>query len=153
MNLFSSKTSAVMEFEPLYTTRFDVSIFNKIQRWCCKKLKITDYQSYDAIWNCILRRDRRYNGKPIIKSCFCAWDNSPRKGKNSMIVKGGSPEKFSHYLLQYLKQNRKDAENWMVVINAWNEWGEGAMLEPSEHEGYRYLESIQRIKNEFTKTE
>ena len=144
-DLFSSKTSAVMEFEPLYTTRFDIGIFNKLKRLYCKKRKIIDYQDYDEIWKYILKRDRTYNGKPIIKSCFCAWDNSPRKGRNSMIVKNATPQKFDHYLSKYVNYCRPDAHKGIIVINAWNEWGEGAMLEPSEHDGYKYLESIKRI--------
>lgn len=143
--LFSSKTAAIMEFEPLYTTRFDISAFNKLKRLCCKKMKLTDYQDYDEIWKHILNRDRTYSGKTIIKSCFCAWDNSPRKGKNSMIIKNASPEKFKYYLSRYVYSNRPDAYNGMIVINAWNEWGEGAMLEPSEHDGYNYLECIKNI--------
>lgn len=144
-DLFSNKTSAVMEFEPLYTTRFDISFLEKVKRYCCKKLRITDYQDYDDIWRYILKRNRTYQGKTIIKSCFCAWDNSPRKGKNSMIVRNSSPEKFADYLLSYVKSHRKDASDGMIVINAWNEWGEGAMLEPSEYDGYKYLEGIKII--------
>lgn len=146
--LFSDRTSAVMEFEPLYTTRFDISALNKIKRWGCKKIKITDYQNYDNIWKLILKRRRTYKGKRIIKSCFCAWDNSPRKGKNSMVVKNSNPDKFSMYLSQYIDTDREGADNEIIVINAWNEWGEGAMLEPSLHDGYRYLEAIKQIKCE-----
>ncbi|NMM99396.1 glycoside hydrolase family 99-like domain-containing protein [Bifidobacterium olomucense] len=137
-----SSSDAVMEFEPLYTTFFDLSLFNKAKRALCKILHRIDYQSYDNLWKKILRRNRTYSGKDIFKSCFVAWDNSPRKEHNSMIVKGATPEKFGKYLHLLINQVRKDTRNDYLIINAWNEWSEGAFLEPSEEYQYRYLKAL-----------
>ena len=141
----SDKSDAVLEFEPLYTTFFDISILNKAKRFICKKLKILDFQNYDKLWNYNIKRKRTYGDKKIFKSCFCAWDNSPRKGKNSMVVKGATPQKFEKYLRKLVNVERKNSINDYIVINAWNEWGEGAMLEPAQEFGFGYLEAIKNV--------
>lgn len=146
-DLFSGKSQAVTEFEPLYTTFFDLSPFALLKRFLCKKLKRIDYQNYDKLWQKIISRKRTYAGKPIFRGCFSGWDNSPRKGKDSMIVKGGNPETFERNLRKLIGTNRKDANDF-IVINAWNEWSEGAFLEPSEEYGYAYLEAIRKVVNE-----
>lgn len=144
-DICSTHSSAVMEFEPLYTTYFDISCFNLIKRGICKKLKITDYQSYDKLWRYKLKRQRTYKGKNIQKSCFVDWDNSARKGRASMIVKGATPSKFKKYLSLLIEQNRKDCNGDFLVINAWNEWSEGAKLEPDTKFLYGYLEAVRDV--------
>lgn len=134
-------SSAVYEDDPNYVCRFDISVFNKAKRLFCKKMKLTDYQNYDALWKLMLKRKRTYNGKSIIQGGFPCWDNSPRKGKNSRVIWGSTPDKFEKYLCQLFRQERKDAKG-ILVLNAWNEWGEGAILEPTEQYGYGYLEAL-----------
>lgn len=143
--LYSDKSDAVVEFEPLYTTYFDISKFNLFKRFICKKLKLIDYQNYDKLWSYILKRKRTYNGKTIQKGCFVNWDNSARKGKNSMIVKGATPEKFGKNLRQLIDYDRQDRDSEFIVINAWNEWSEGAYLEPDEKNKFGYLDQIKKI--------
>ncbi len=142
--LHSAASNAVMEFEPLYTTFFDISLAGKAKRFLCKKLKRLDFQNYDKLWKYALRRKRTYAGKPIIRGALAGWDNSARKGRNSMIVKGGSAEKFGRYLRELLKTNRPDADAEFIAINAWNEWSEGAYLEPDTLSEYKYLEEVKK---------
>ncbi len=143
--LCSQKSNAVVEFEPLYTTFFDISKANLAKRFLCKKFKRVDYQNYDKLWKYIIKRKRVYKDKPIQRGCFVGWDNSARKGKNSMIVKGATPEKFGKYLQLLMDNGRKYADDEFIVVNAWNEWSEGAYLEPDDKNGYAYLEQIKNI--------
>lgn len=43
--------------------------------------------------------------------------------------------------------NEKEREDSLgvVLLNAWNEWGEGAILEPTELDKYGYLEAIKEV--------
>lgn len=149
INTFNTSPSiksskAVFEDEPNYTCRFEINVFNKAKRVMCKLLKITDYQNYDNLWKIILKKKATYDGRKIILGGFPCWDNSPRKGKNSRVIKGASPEKFKKYLNKLAHSQRKDSLD-IILLNAWNEWGEGAMLEPTEKHKYRYLEAVKSV--------
>lgn len=141
------KTDAVVEFEPLYTTYFDISKLNLFKRFLTKKLHLIDFQDYNKLWKKIINRKRTYGDTIIQKGCFTGWDNSARKGYNCMIVKNNTPQNFKKNLQLLINNNRKNATNDFIVINAWNEWSEGAYLEPDEKNKYKYLEEIRKIKN------
>jgi len=149
--LSSLKTDSVVEFEPLYTTYFDISKFNLLKRFICKKTSRIDFQDYNKLWNYIINRKRTYNELPIQKGCFCGWDNSSRKGYDCMIVKNNTPENFKNNLKRLIANKRKYSSNDFIIINAWNEWSEGAMLEPTEKYKYKYLEAVKEVHDYYEK--
>lgn len=80
---------------------------------------------------------------------FTGFDNTPRHGKNGLVVEGASPSIFEKYF-GILVQKSIQCGNKYIFLNAWNEWGEGMYLEPDEENGYAFLESHRRtmlIKN------
>lgn len=101
---------------------------------------------YDDLWNDILQQDMS-NSKVIIGAAV-NYDDTPRRGNRGMVVKNASPEKFQNYLAELLGKN-KAANNNMVFINAWNEWGEGMYLEPDTQNGYGYLSAIKEAKKNW----
>ncbi|KAB8290083.1 glycoside hydrolase family 99-like domain-containing protein [Bifidobacterium avesanii] len=141
-NAFSKYSEAVMEFEPLYSAHYQISYVRQALRFFNKKTKRTDIIDYDYLWQKLLEKNRTYNNRKILRSCFTNFDNSPRKGSRAFITKGATPKKFEKYLHQLISQNRKDAAD-ILVINAWNEWGEGAILEPTEQYHFQWLEAVQ----------
>lgn len=143
------KSDILLEFEPHCATRYSVSNFIKAKRLLCKKVGITDYLSYDYVWKCILNNNEDYCGKMLWRGAFVGFDNSPRKGKKGMIIRDATPEKFEKYLKKLVNQSNRNYDDSFVVINAWNEWAEGAILEPTEQNGYRYLEAIKRVAYEL----
>lgn len=138
-------SDVLVEFEPHCASRYSISNLVKVKRVICKKLGITDYMSYDYIWNKIINNSEDYNGKKLWRGAFTSFDNSPRKGKKSMIIKGSNPNKFGIYLKELCDSNSRNYVDDIVVINAWNEWAEGAVLEPTEKFNYGYLEQILKI--------
>lgn len=151
-DVFGKHTDAVYEDEPMNCARFEINNIQKAKRLLAKKTNHIDYLDYDNLWNLILKKSRTYGKCEIISGAFCSWDNSPRRGnKGSTIVKGASPDKFQQYLEKLLLIKREKVSEDFLIINAWNEWGEGAVLEPSEQFQYRYLEAIKNALEKVIK--
>ncbi len=146
----SKMANAVFEFEPMYSIRYDINKIDLARRYFCKLFKRVDFQSYTKIWKRILERNRIYNNLPIYRSCFVSWDNSPRKGrKNNIILKGANPSLFGKYFKRLLFSQRNCLSDDYLIINSWNEWGEGANLEPSKQYGEEYLNELFLTKKEY----
>lgn len=143
---FGERVDAVFEDEPLYSARFEIPMLYKAERWFVRKIGRPDYLFYEYLWKKIINKNRTYGGTPVVRGAFCSFDNSPRKGKRGpTIVRGASPELFMKYLDCLVRTNRTDQSEELLVINAWNEWGETAMLEPSDKYGYGYLEALKAV--------
>jgi lipopolysaccharide biosynthesis protein len=73
------------------------------------------------------------------------WDNTARRGKSATIYVGHSPAEYGRWLAHARKQEdgRRGATG-LVFINAWNEWAEGAYLEPDATWGTQFLEATRR---------
>lgn len=98
-------------------------------------------RDYDKDWQMIL--DYPVTDKRMIAGAFVDWDNTPRN-RNGLCYIGATPEKFGNYMTQLVEKVNKEYESKYIFINAWNEWAEGAYLEPDEKNGYGYLEALQR---------
>lgn len=72
------------------------------------------------------------------------YDDTPRRGRNGVVLCGATPEIFRKYLYLLAEKNA-NAGNEFLFINAWNEWGEGNHLEPDKRDGYAYLESVRDV--------
>jgi lipopolysaccharide biosynthesis protein len=72
------------------------------------------------------------------------FDNSPRRKRDAVILENSTPEAYGAWLADTLRDERglnlpEDEE--LVFVNAWNEWAEGAHLEPDQRWGRAYLEA------------
>jgi lipopolysaccharide biosynthesis protein len=80
----------------------------------------------------------------VFRGVMAGFDNTPRrKGNNFVLFLKNSPEAYQKWLeeaIEYTKQNFQKEEQ-LIFINAWNEWGEGAILEPCNEWGRKFLEA------------
>jgi methionine biosynthesis protein MetW len=85
------------------------------------------------------------------KTVFPAWDNTARKLNSAFIFHHSEPQVYKKWLkntLQYTYRNNP-SNGQFVFINAWNEWAEGAHLEPDRKYGYAYLQATADALEEF----
>jgi glycosyltransferase involved in cell wall biosynthesis len=74
------------------------------------------------------------------------WDNSPRRRESAVVLSNSSPELYRRWLETAIARMRApSADENLVFVNAWNEWGEGAHLEPSAKWGRAYLEATRAV--------
>jgi lipopolysaccharide biosynthesis protein len=71
------------------------------------------------------------------------WDNEPRRSGRGRVFVHASPRGYRDWLRHAIArtQHHLTTQQPLVFINAWNEWAEGAVLEPDTRLGYAWLEA------------
>lgn len=83
---------------------------------------------------------------PLIRTITPYWDNEARRPGRSMIMDGSTPAKFQLWAKEsgkFARSNPVFGES-IIAVNAWNEWAEGAYLEPDVYYGGAYLNALSR---------
>ena len=90
----------------------------------------------------------------VFRGAMTGWDNTPRLGKRARIFSGSSPEAFESWLRYLVRDTgrRLPEERRFVFLNAWNEWAEGAHLEPDLRYGTQWLEACRRAVSDQGET-
>ena len=99
----------------------------------------------------------KYNGCTLIKQkidnysyndleipcIWFEWDNTPRHKQRGYVISPFDKQSFFVYMNKIVNKD-------YLFINAWNEWAEGMILEPTQDKGCKYLEWIKewRLKDE-----
>ena len=104
------------------------------------KLRVFDYQkAWPALANPAPVDYLRY------ETVCPAWDNSARRGNEAWVMHNSTPAAYEQWLRQaILRARSRPASQQVVFLNAWNEWAEGAHLEPDLKNGLAYLEATRR---------
>lgn len=95
---------------------------------------------YDDLWNLILSAKPR--SPKSVPGAFVDWDNSPRKQECGTLVRNATPAKFKQYLKKQIIRAKEEYKKDMLFLFAWNEWCEGAYLEPDTLNKYGFLEAV-----------
>jgi len=137
---------ATLLYEPVYTIFHPEKRYGLIQNGLKKLsiavrragLKLPVIVSYRLLWHNILHRKEDRN---VYYGGFADFDTSPRKGENGYVCVWATPAKFKNYFSRLYKKSMQE-EKEFLFLTAWNEWGEGAYLEPDCKYGFQYLAAV-----------
>lgn len=104
------------------------------------------YEAYDDIVEAAIQSTGTIDR--LVPGVCPDWDNTSRRQNNAHTVVGSSPDKFQNWARRAAaiagdKANKGLLPDKMLFVNAWNEWAEGAVLEPTRSDGLAYLTSLQ----------
>jgi lipopolysaccharide biosynthesis protein len=133
----------------------------RVKGWTVK-LENPRYRGLVLSWDKMVRVAMWYQARTdytLLPGICPSWDNHARRGIRGNIFHGATPKKYGAWLkatCDYVLQKNTPDES-IVFVNAWNEWAEGAHLEPDRYFGYAYLAETGRVlsalASEFCRSE
>ncbi|MFN7267122.1 MAG: glycoside hydrolase family 99-like domain-containing protein, partial [Bacteroidota bacterium] len=97
-------------------------------------------------WRHLWQRSKYYDnpGSMIFRGVCPAWDNAARRKNRATVFLNNSPEQYREWLENAVRDTLSrfaERDKRLVFVNAWNEWAEGAYLEPDAKHGYAWLQA------------
>jgi glycosyltransferase involved in cell wall biosynthesis/GT2 family glycosyltransferase len=91
-------------------------------------------------------RSRAYTSPDytLFRGVFPSWDNEARRSGRGTSFLHASPALYGEWLKNAGRETIARLQNpdqRLVFVNAWNEWAEGAHLEPDQRYGHAWLEA------------
>jgi len=153
---FNPEADAYAEYHPMYVNSLygfkelpisteNAGVYDTVEKWkfLAEEIKVPK---------------EKIKGKPYYRGMFVGWDNSPRAtGRRAGIDGNNSPTEFGKYLKKQIENVKQDPENpeKFLFLFAWNEWGEGAVVESSDLYKNEYLTEVRKavIGDQYQKAE
>ncbi|MDX2479468.1 MAG: glycoside hydrolase family 99-like domain-containing protein [Desulfuromusa sp.] len=141
---------AACEFPPNQSAPPDIT--NKITS------PVIDFQTSVYDWRVFVDRSEVYKDPvyTLFRGVTPSWDNTARKKNKGGVLQNSCPKLFKQWLVNAFSETRyriSNPEEQIVFVNAWNEWAEGAHLEPDQRYGYAWLDAVRSAHVETKKLE
>jgi hypothetical protein len=139
---FKFKVPSVLNFNFSFSFKnIFLNIYNTTFRVYCYRRFLLFYIYYINFFQ---------NSVRIFRTIIPSWDNTPRKGKDSQLFINYSKSNFAKFLsIVFSDEIKKDYKDKIIFINSWNEWGEGAHIQPDQDYGFWKLNTINQIKTNY----
>jgi lipopolysaccharide biosynthesis protein len=101
----------------------------------------TIYQ-YSDVWRALIEH-RSVSSVRRHPRLLPNWDNTPRSGKNGLVLQNSTPELFGRQVRAVVNVTAGEPpEHRIAFLKSWNEWAEGNYVEPDLRFGRGYLEVL-----------
>ena len=90
------------------------------------------------------------SGMTYFPNLSIGWDNNARYPvhESKRVVRNSNPadfERYSRRIKAWADANIAAPFPKLITVNSWNEWTEGAYLEPDAQFGFGYLEAVRGV--------
>lgn len=104
---------------------------------------ILDYRR--LVDHALRKADAPHPGR-FFPGVMTGFDNTARRATTPDLWYGSNPYTFRRWLAGAVAAvSARPHDERVVFVNAWNEWAEGAMLEPSDKFGLTYLQAVRDV--------
>ena len=92
---------------------------------------------------------------PLYPGVNAGWDNEPRTPGKGRVFLHASPRRYRDWLQATITSRlaAQPSSERLVFINAWNEWAEGAVLEPDASLGHAWLDATRQALQRTSTTQ
>ena len=121
------------------------------------KMPDMDYKEWgESAYEKFERDVKRFSQYQYYPNVTCGWDTNPRFPADvyTPVALNNTPERFEYFLRKakdWADKNIAPNKPKLILINALNEWTEGAYIEPDTENGYGFLNAISNVFRPTTK--
>ncbi len=137
---FDAISSSTLKQADIMTNGYYKKMFNLLLGRNSIQFGIEKYDYRKIIEHLYYPEDKRIDVYPQLVP---RWDKTPRKGRDAQIYYNSTPEAFKRSIqlaLDTIKDKPEDKK--ILFLFAWNEWGEGAYMEPDIKYGHGYIDAL-----------
>lgn len=104
---------------------------------------------YDAMIDGDLARFAKGTPAFVHRGVVPSWDETARRDREARIFVGATPLRFRAWLRTITRQVHDEGKDRdLVFVGAWNDWRNGATLEPDRRYGLGHLEALRSVFGE-----
>lgn len=105
-----------------------------------------DFSANVFDWSVFPQRSENYQPRhyKLFRSVCPGWDNTARRRHGAGVFINNTPDLYRTWLENAIEDTLNHINSpseRLVFVNAWNEWAEGAHLEPDAATGFAYLQA------------
>lgn len=105
-----------------------------------------DFSANVYDWSVFPQRSENYQPRhyKLFRSVCPGWDNTARRKHGAGVFINNTPDLYRTWLENAIEDTLSHVSapsEQLVFVNAWNEWAEGAHLEPDAATGFAYLQA------------